>query len=141
MLLGVRALLLAGLVTVAGGTAQAADAQPGEIPGYCAHAEPSGLPLPTSLAPDDYESRLRAFLDDRRYVDLGWCVDKETAGNLVRDTGPFIDGVYYGTHPAVRVYYSPEPWPGSPATGKRRCRMARSSSKRCFRHPPPVTKG
>ena len=25
----------------------------------------------------------------------------------VRDTGPYIDGKYYGTHPAVRVWYSP----------------------------------
>lgn len=26
----------------------------------------------------------------------------------VRDTGPFLNGISYGTHPAVRVYYSPE---------------------------------
>ncbi len=25
----------------------------------------------------------------------------------VRDTGPYLNGVYYGTHPAVRVFYSP----------------------------------
>ena len=25
----------------------------------------------------------------------------------VRDTGPFVNGTYLGTHPAVRIYYSP----------------------------------
>lgn len=106
--LGARALLVAGLLMAAGPATQAAESQHRAIPSYCANAKSSGLPLPTSLPQDDYESRLKAFVKDRRYVDLGWCVDKETAGNLVRDTGPFIDGVYYGTHPAVRVYYSPE---------------------------------
>jgi mono/diheme cytochrome c family protein len=37
------------------------------------------------------------------YRRLGWCVDK-----YVRDTGPYVHGQYYGTHPAVRIYYSPE---------------------------------
>ncbi len=37
------------------------------------------------------------------YRKLGWCVDK-----YVRDTGPYVHGQYYGTHPAVRIYYSPE---------------------------------
>ena len=41
-------------------------------------------------------------MNTRQYVKLGWLKDKE-----VRDTGPYIDGKYYGTHPAVRVYYSP----------------------------------
>src|SRR6185295_15097386 len=25
----------------------------------------------------------------------------------LRDTGPYIDGTYYGTHPVVRIWYSP----------------------------------
>lgn len=33
---------------------------------------------------------------------LKWCVDKG-----VRDTGPYVSGNYLGTHPAVRIYYSP----------------------------------
>ena len=33
--------------------------------------------------------------------------DKGTSRSLVRDTGPFIQGEYHGTHPAVRIYYSP----------------------------------
>ncbi len=52
----------------------------------------------------DFERELYAFLSARTYDDeLHWCGD-----GAVRDTGPFIDGAYYGTHPAVRVYYSPE---------------------------------
>ena len=83
-------------------------AEPGVIPEYCRNAKTADLPLPTTLSADDYESRLSAFLNARTYAVLGWCVDKATGDNLLRDTGPFIDGVYYGTHPAVRIYYSPE---------------------------------
>ena len=44
-----------------------------------------------------------AFLKAGTYkTDLGWCGDKG-----VRDTGPFIGNTSYGTHMAVRVYYSP----------------------------------
>lgn len=63
----------------------------------------SPLPLPTSTTLADFEQQLYAFLDDKRYRDLGWKHDRG-----VRDTGPYIDGTYYGTHPAVRIYYSPE---------------------------------
>jgi hypothetical protein len=65
--------------------------------------QPSGLPLPSSLSVADYEAKLFPFLNARKYRELGWRVDKQ-----VRDTGPFIGGKYYGTHPAVRIYYSPE---------------------------------
>ncbi len=66
----------------------------------------------------DYERKLYRWLIDRSYADItwadtswadtswtdiSWAVDKR-----VRDTGPFINGLYYGTHPAVRIYYSPE---------------------------------
>lgn len=63
---------------------------------------PSPLPLPSSLSVAAYEEKLFAFLNGRGYVKLGWLRDKG-----VRDTGPFIAGKSYGTHPAVRVYYSP----------------------------------
>lgn len=65
--------------------------------------QPSGLPLPGAMSVAKFESHLFPFLKSRKYVDLGWKTDKG-----VRDTGPFIDGKYYGTHPAVRVFYSPE---------------------------------
>jgi len=60
------------------------------------------LPLPSSMALEDYEAQLYDFLSSKRYIDLGWKKDRG-----VRDTGPFIDGTYYGPHPAVRIFYSP----------------------------------
>jgi hypothetical protein len=66
-------------------------------------APSTGLPLPSTVARQEYQEKLYAFLGDRRYVDLGWRRDKG-----IRDTGPYLNGFYYGTHPAVRVYYSPE---------------------------------
>ncbi len=63
----------------------------------------AALPLPTSLSLQAYEKQLYAFLEAREYVELGWAKDK-----YVRDTGPFLAGASFGTHQAVRVYYSPE---------------------------------
>lgn len=63
----------------------------------------SGLPRPSAMSVGDYERQLFEFLNERQYQRRGWRVDKG-----VRDTGPYVDGKYYGTHPAVRVYYSPE---------------------------------
>ena len=63
---------------------------------------PSALPLPSAMTVPQYEAKLFEFLNTRQYAKLGWLKDKE-----VRDTGPYINGKYYGTHPAVRVYYSP----------------------------------
>lgn len=64
--------------------------------------ESASLPLPSTMSVAEYEAKLFPFLQERRYIELGWKTDKS-----VRDTGPFIDGKYYGTHPAVRVFYSP----------------------------------
>jgi hypothetical protein len=50
-----------------------------------------------------FETLLYEFLGQRRYIQLDWQKDK-----TIRDTGPFQNGTYFGTHPAVRVYYSPE---------------------------------
>jgi len=49
-----------------------------------------------------YESEILTWLQANEYAKLGWCVDKG-----VRDTGPWINGTYFGTHKAVRIYYSP----------------------------------
>jgi hypothetical protein len=65
--------------------------------------QPSPLPLPSTLPLAEYDAQLFKFLNERRYRDLGWRHDKH-----VRDTGPYINGVSYGTHPAVHIYYSPE---------------------------------
>ncbi|TWU27757.1 cytochrome P460 family protein [Bythopirellula polymerisocia] len=63
----------------------------------------SPLPLPGSLSVAEYEKQLFDFLNKREYKALGWVNDKR-----VRDTGPYLNGKYYGTHPAVSIYYSPE---------------------------------
>ena len=49
-----------------------------------------------------YETEILTWLQGNEYAKLGWCVDKG-----VRDTGPWINGTYFGTHKAVRIYYSP----------------------------------
>ena len=76
----------------------------------CADAREHSLPLPTTVPPSEFvsfESRVLAFLQSGQYRQLGWCRDKGSEHSPVRDTGPFAKGVYYGTHPAVRIYYSP----------------------------------
>jgi mono/diheme cytochrome c family protein len=62
------------------------------------------IPSKSELPLTDYQALfLTEFLQPRLYQRLGWAVDVD-----VRDTGPFANQVYYGTHPAVRIYYSPE---------------------------------
>jgi hypothetical protein len=68
----------------------------------CPDAKENPLPLPSSLSADEFHDKLLAFLKNTEYVKLGWCVDKG-----VRDTGPYVNSEYLGTHPVVRVYYSP----------------------------------
>ena len=63
----------------------------------------ANLPLPSSLPLVDYEKKLYSWILNREYAALGWRHDKQ-----IRDTGPYINGVYHGTHPAVHIYYSPE---------------------------------
>src|SRR6202451_139985 len=72
----------------------------------CPAAQEHSLPLPTSVPSAqfvDYEKFVLDFLQKGTYKDLKWCLDKEA-----RATGPYHGGVYYGTHPAVRIYYSPK---------------------------------
>jgi hypothetical protein len=84
----------------------------GTGPLACA-AQPEGrhlmdcpLPLPSTMASAHFQSRLYPLLDDHFYDQQpshsGWKRDK-----FVRDTGEYLNGVSYGTHSAVRVYYSP----------------------------------
>lgn len=64
------------------------------------------FPLPSSIPPEklaSYEKDLLAWLTKRAYAtELTWCGDKG-----IRDTGPWINDVYYGTHKAAKIYYSP----------------------------------
>lgn len=58
---------------------------------------------PSQCQLQDYErQRLFPWLVKRQYRTVAH-VDKR-----IRDTGPFIQLTPYGTHPAVRIYYSPE---------------------------------
>ena len=85
-----------------------AEAAPAAPP--CVNAEEHSLPLPTSVPPSQFvafEATILAFLQRGEYRELGWCGDKGTKRSLLRDTGPFFRGVSYGTHPTVRIYYSP----------------------------------
>ncbi|WP_299628448.1 hypothetical protein [uncultured Tateyamaria sp.] len=61
------------------------------------------LPLPSELPLLDYQSVLYPYIANRDYAKAGWVRDKSW-----RDTGPFVLDTSYGTHPAVRIYYSPE---------------------------------
>ena len=80
-------------------------ATPEKLPPCTAAAE-SGLPLPSTYAhnndPAAYQTLLGNFLRANSYEKLGWCEDK-----VVRDTGPWLNNSYFGTHPAVRIWYSP----------------------------------
>src|ERR1051326_603721 len=71
----------------------------------CSNGEESGLPLPSSFLPaklPEFQAQLKSFLSSGKYRTLNWCEDKK-----LRDTGPFINGVSYGVHPTVKIYYSP----------------------------------
>lgn len=84
-------------------TADAAPPAPTEPD--CKTAPRFPLPLPSKLgqaAFQNYDVTLYNFLACGNYLRLGWAHDKG-----VRDTGPYINGAYYGTHPAVRIFYSP----------------------------------
>jgi len=61
------------------------------------------LATPPSKDTVAFENALRPFLSAACYDKLGWTHDA-----FIRDTGPYILGDYYGTHPAVRIWYSPE---------------------------------
>ncbi|MBI3925791.1 MAG: cytochrome P460 family protein [Armatimonadetes bacterium] len=87
-------LLLSGCVT---------NSEEGQFPASTpGHTPDLPFALPSTVSRDEFESNIYAFLNNFQYRELGWAKDKR-----VRDTGPFLDGTYYGTHPAVRVYYSP----------------------------------
>ena len=71
----------------------------------CANGQESGLRLPSSFLPSrlpEFQAQLKSFLSSGKYRNLNWCEDKK-----LRDTGPFVNGVSYGVHPTVKIYYSP----------------------------------
>ncbi|HKR22443.1 MAG TPA: cytochrome P460 family protein, partial [Pyrinomonadaceae bacterium] len=72
----------------------------------CANQPESGLPLPSTFLPSrlsEFQGQLKSFLTSGKYKTLKWCEDKK-----LRDTGPYVNGVGYGVHPTVKIYYSPD---------------------------------
>src|SRR5215213_7464356 len=71
----------------------------------CGNGQESGLLLPSGFLParlPEFQAQLKSFLSSGKYRTLKWCEDKK-----LRDTGPFVNGVSYGVHPTVKIYYSP----------------------------------
>ncbi|HEX8619348.1 MAG TPA: cytochrome P460 family protein, partial [Thermoanaerobaculia bacterium] len=72
----------------------------------CAGTAEMPFALPSTIAPEKlaaYEAQILGWLEKRAYdTELRWCGDKG-----IRDTGPWVKDVYYGTHKAAKIYYSP----------------------------------
>ena len=108
ILLAIVALLYVGIGSLFEGGSQ--DAVAGghgyswdkDAPGI--GAKEHNLPLPSTKTLSEFQEILFPWVLSRTYdKDLGWSRDK-----TVRDTGPYVKGKYYGTHPAVRCWYSPK---------------------------------
>src|SRR5712671_6043405 len=98
--------LLAALVTLLVNNAiksppsHAQNASPAPIK-RCEIAFP--LSRPSDMGAKKFEKLLYSFLDQG-------CYRKWVADSQIRNTGPFIGGASFGTHNAVKVFYSPEVW-------------------------------
>lgn len=91
--------------TIAGQTSPIAAQHKKPLASPCAGGTEAGLPLPSKFLPNklpEFQSQVKTFLTSNRYKNLNWCEDKS-----LRDTGPFVNGVSYGVHPTVKIYYSP----------------------------------
>jgi hypothetical protein len=61
------------------------------------------LPRPSEIGSRAFEKILYRFLEKRCYQN--WITDRE-----IRNTGPVIAGNSFGTHNAVKIFYSPQAW-------------------------------
>jgi hypothetical protein len=61
------------------------------------------LPNPSDIGVKKFEKLLYSFLDQGCY--RSWVADSQ-----IRNTGPFLNGTSFGTHNAVKIFYSPEAW-------------------------------
>ncbi|MDX6444687.1 MAG: hypothetical protein QOH71_1761 [Blastocatellia bacterium] len=64
---------------------------------------PFPLPNPSDIGVKKFEKLLGSFLDQGCY--RSWVADSQ-----IRNTGPFMNGSSFGTHNAVKIFYSPEAW-------------------------------
>jgi hypothetical protein len=74
---------------------------PAAAPQPCSISFP--LPNASDIGTVKFEKLLYAFLDQGCYKN--WIADRQ-----IRNSGPFINGKSFGTHNAVKVFYSPEVW-------------------------------
>jgi hypothetical protein len=94
---------------IRGRTAEAEAARPEPTPTPMAKPSPPKcdmtfpLPRPSGMKAKEFEHLLYSFLDKGCYKT--WIADSQ-----IRNTGPFIGGASFGTHPAVKIFYSPEAW-------------------------------
>src|SRR5882672_3785570 len=93
LLVGLAVWLLSGIDESQAGHAQ--------VPPQCDMSFP--LPNPSDIGTAKFEKLLYSFLDKGCYK--AWIADSQ-----IRNTGPFIGGLSYGTHDAVKVFYSKEAW-------------------------------
>ncbi len=98
----------AGLILLLVSCGLKSDAQSVAAGNPCPNPQPapSELKAPKPLPPGEnfsFEKELLSYFSSYKYQSLGWCEDKG-----VRDTGDWVNSVYYGTHPAVRIFYSKE---------------------------------
>src|SRR5215467_10247740 len=94
-------LLVLALWFVRPGDAQTGNTSPQTPAGICDLKFP--LPNASDIGPAKFEKLLYAFLEKGCYK--GWVADRE-----IRNSGPFIGGASFGTHNAVKIFYSPEVW-------------------------------
>ncbi len=96
------AIFLLGLVSVL-----ARDSQESKPPRPVSPAEsgcgPFPLPNASEIGVKQFEKLLLKFLENGCYK--SWIADSQ-----IRNSGPFIAGKSWGTHNAVKIYYSPEVW-------------------------------
>jgi len=101
-----RVALVFGVLTLLSGAMPPSPVRSAQLPCAAAQRAPDALRLPAIVPPGEpvaIEHRMLAYLQTYGYRHLGWCVDKS-----LRDTGPYLNHSMYGTHPVVRIYYSPE---------------------------------
>jgi hypothetical protein len=87
------------LIAVSFAVPSTGHAQPPSPKNTCDIAFP--LPRPSEIGTKAFEKILYAFLEQRCYQN--WVTDRE-----IRNTGPVIAGNSFGTHNAVKIFYSPE---------------------------------
>ncbi|HZE71667.1 MAG TPA: hypothetical protein VE135_19340 [Pyrinomonadaceae bacterium] len=64
---------------------------------------PFPLPNPSEIGVSKFDKLLHTFLEKGCYK--VWVADSQ-----IRNSGPFIRGESFGTHNAVKIYYSPQVW-------------------------------